>query len=212
MFTYEFRVGHVTNWSTAQGRFGPALRVAGVQHPAPPLLGTVSSLPATVSVAAPYATPVFGGRNLLPAGPRTQLWALLYAQVTQARQGQRNVLLARRELSREGLRVGRRCRPGWPGRYGAGRHRGDPRALALPANSPLSVVVVEMLPDIGELADPLAGTSARSGSCVRPAHGRPRRLLSRRGRALRPGPAAGAAVAAADRDCRTPIRRRPGGS
>ena len=108
MFTYEFRVGHATNWSTAQGRYlaPPALRVAGVQHPAPPLLGTVSSLPATVSVAAPYATPVFGGRNLLPAGPRTQLWALLYAQVTQADDtGQRNVLLARRELSREGLRV-----------------------------------------------------------------------------------------------------------
>src|SRR4030095_3003587 len=37
-FVYEGRLGHTAErWSTAQGRFGPALRVAGVQHPAPPL-------------------------------------------------------------------------------------------------------------------------------------------------------------------------------
>src|SRR6185503_6184798 len=38
-FVYEVRLGHTeTRWCTAQGRFGPALRVAGVQHPAPPLV------------------------------------------------------------------------------------------------------------------------------------------------------------------------------
>ena len=36
MFAYEIRVGHQKRWSTAQARFGPPLRVAGVQHPAPP--------------------------------------------------------------------------------------------------------------------------------------------------------------------------------
>ncbi len=44
-FVYELRAGHQSSWSTAQGRFGPPLRVAGVQLPAPPLLSVVSSLP-----------------------------------------------------------------------------------------------------------------------------------------------------------------------
>jgi len=60
-FVYELRVGHQKNWSTAQGRFGLPLRVAGVQHPAPPLLCLVSSQPTIVGVTAPYATPVFAG-------------------------------------------------------------------------------------------------------------------------------------------------------
>src|SRR4029453_9680175 len=38
MFTYEFRIGHdERRWSTARGRFGPPLRVTGIQHPAPGL-------------------------------------------------------------------------------------------------------------------------------------------------------------------------------
>src|SRR6201999_3425827 len=38
-FVYEVRLGHdASRWSTAQGRFGPVLRVSGVQHPAPPLV------------------------------------------------------------------------------------------------------------------------------------------------------------------------------
>ena len=69
-FVYELRAGHQSSWSTAQGHFGPPLRVAGVQHPAPPLLGVVSSLPATIGVSAPYATPAFAGRSLLPSQPR----------------------------------------------------------------------------------------------------------------------------------------------
>ena len=35
IFTYEFRAGHdKRRWCTARGRFGPPLRVTGVQHPA----------------------------------------------------------------------------------------------------------------------------------------------------------------------------------
>ena len=158
-FVYELRAGHQRNWSTAQGRFGPPLRVAGVHHPAPPLLCQVSSLPATVSVAAPFATPVFAGRNLLPPSPRTQLWALLYAQVTQADGlSRRNVLLDRRRLSLEEAPeippLGRGMRlTFWPRPQIAA----SLAALALPTNSPLSVVVVEMLPDLGNLEDPLGG-------------------------------------------------------
>ena len=86
------------------GRSGPPLRVAGVQHPAPPLLCEVNSQPTTVTVSAPYATPVFTGRNLLPAVPRSRLWALLYTQVTQADgASQRNVLLDRIRLTPDGL-------------------------------------------------------------------------------------------------------------
>jgi hypothetical protein len=158
MFVYEFRVGHLKNWSTAQGRFGPALRVAGVQHPAPPLLASVKSLPATVSVSAPYATPTFNGQNLLPVPPRTQLWGLLYAQVTQADgASQRNVLLDRQLLTNKELEGLFDVR----GIAGALWQRPNIvkilTALALSTKSPLSIVVVETFHDLGNLGDPLGG-------------------------------------------------------
>jgi hypothetical protein len=158
-FVYELRVGHQKNWSTAQARFGPPLRVAGVQHPAPPLLCVVSGQPTKIGVTAPYATPVFAGRNLLRI-PTTQLWALLYAQVTQADgASQRNVLLDHQPL---------RFVEGDPEFPPLGRGMGQKSwrrsdierllaALALPPNAPLSVLVVEMLPDLGGLADPVGG-------------------------------------------------------
>ncbi len=160
MFVYEFRVGHQQKWSTAQGRFGPPLRVAGVQHPAPPLLPVVSSMPETILISASYATPVFSGRNLLPARPRSQLWALLYAQVTQADgASQRNVLLSRLVLERTDETE--RLMTLTSGMAGGAWARSQIEALlaglALPADAPLSALVVETLPDIGELADPLGG-------------------------------------------------------
>ncbi|WP_336215991.1 hypothetical protein [Nonomuraea sp. LPB2021202275-12-8] len=96
-FVYELRLGHDKDrWSTAQARFGPPLRVTGVQHPAPPLVCTVSRIPEKILVSAPLATPVHHERNLRPASPHTQIWALIYAQVTQLDgAGRRNVLLAR---------------------------------------------------------------------------------------------------------------------
>jgi hypothetical protein len=164
MFVYEFRVGHQMKWSTAQGRFGPPLRVAGVQQPPPPLLPAVSSMPETIAVSASYATPVFSGRNLLPLRPRTQLWALLYAQVTQAdRSSQRNILLSRLALARDDKT--QRVMTLASGMAGAVWERSQVEALladlALSTDAPLSVLVVETLPDIGadtgELADPLGG-------------------------------------------------------
>lgn len=163
MFVYELRVGHALGWSTAQGRFGPPRKVAGVQHPAPPLLCSVSSLAATVAVTAPYAAPVFAGRNLLPAFPRSEIWVLLYAQVTQADgASQRNVLLDRRPAPVEraldiaGRPVGLR----FPGAGFALWERSaievSLASLALPSNAPLSVLAVEVLPELGRPADPMA--------------------------------------------------------
>jgi hypothetical protein len=161
MFTYEFRVGHQENWSTDQARFGPPLRVAGVQHPAPPLLPLVSSVTASVSVSASYATPTFNGQNLLPSPPCTQLWALLYAQVTQADgASQRNVLLDRLSLTRdrEGPLKHLFTVPGVAGAFWQrSRIQAVLAALALPAQSPLSVIVVETFQDLGGVFDPLGG-------------------------------------------------------
>ncbi len=90
-FTYEFRVGHGhfterkdNLWSTAQGRFGRALRVTGVQHPAPTLLCTLNRDSEQMYVSAPFAKSVFNGKNVTSKPPRTSLWAVLYAQVYQA--------------------------------------------------------------------------------------------------------------------------------
>jgi hypothetical protein len=105
-FTYEFRIGHnhwtdrnQNLWSTAQGRFGRALRVTGIQHPAPTLLCTLNRDNKRLYVNAPYAKAVANGKNVTSAPPRTQLWALLYAQVKQADGKEfRNILLGEKPL------------------------------------------------------------------------------------------------------------------
>ena len=101
MFTYEFRYGHTDKiWSTAQGRFGRALRVAGLQHPAPTLSCMVNRDEKVISVNAPYATAVFNGKNVTASPPHTSIRALLYAQVKQADGlDYRNILLNERELT-----------------------------------------------------------------------------------------------------------------
>ncbi len=105
-FTYEIRVGHYQYkgttqnvWTTAQGRFGRALRATGIQHPAPILLCNVNRDDEKLFVTAPYAQAVYKGRNVTANPPRTQLWALLYAQVKQAdNKDYRNVLLDDRKM------------------------------------------------------------------------------------------------------------------
>ena len=103
-FTYEFRIGHghwsdgqegkENLWSTAQGRFGRPLVVAGMQHPAPTLLCNVNRDKDKVFVTAPYAKTVWKGKNVTSDPPRTQLHCVLYAQVQQAdRLEHRNILL-----------------------------------------------------------------------------------------------------------------------
>lgn len=112
-FTYEFRVGHYRHtdktahhdegdpvWTSAQGRFGRSLRVPGIQHPAPTLTCIVNRDEAKLYVTAPYAIAVHNGKNVTAEPPRTELWALLYAQVKQADNREfRNVLLDERVLA-----------------------------------------------------------------------------------------------------------------
>lgn len=97
-FTYEFRVGHNLGWSTAQGRFGAALRVTGVQHPAPPFTCMVLHTKVGIQASAPYANPVLGGRSVRRFPPATEIYVLIYAQVYQSDHADfRNVLLSHKK-------------------------------------------------------------------------------------------------------------------
>jgi hypothetical protein len=179
-WTYDLRVGHtgdgLANWSTAQGRYGSALRVTGVQHPAPQLKCMVSRNPTGIQAVAPFATPVLNGQKTFSFfQPYTKLWALLYAQVTQADgASQRNVLLLTERLDplpdqvvdpngRTGPSVTRDV-------YGVGffSQKDDKtlgktgietvlNSLLLPLNSPLSVLAVELLPTNGPFDRPVEG-------------------------------------------------------
>ncbi len=99
-FTYEFRFGHSDRlWSTAHGRFGRALRVAGLQHPAPNMLPMVNRDEIKILVSAPFAKALFNGKNVTSNPPRTNIWCLLYAQVKQADGlDYRNILLDEKRL------------------------------------------------------------------------------------------------------------------
>jgi len=105
-FTYEFRLGHFRDpdsgdmvWSTAQGRYGRPLRATGLQHPAPTLTCVPNRDDDKLWVTAPYSVAVHGGKNVTADPPRTELWALLYAQVRQAdKKAFRNILLDDRRL------------------------------------------------------------------------------------------------------------------
>ncbi|WP_219518845.1 hypothetical protein [Nonomuraea ceibae] len=160
-FVYELRLGHgASRWSTAQARFGPPLRVTGVQHPAPPLACSVSRLPETILVSAPVATPVHNGRLLRPARPRTQIWALIYAQVTQFDgERQRNVLLARAP-ARTGLINTNQRYADQGEEHAIARFRVENitsilASLGLNTGSPLSVMTVELYQDTPDRQDPL---------------------------------------------------------
>ncbi|HEX7840234.1 MAG TPA: hypothetical protein VF469_22305, partial [Kofleriaceae bacterium] len=158
-FTYELRVGHVGQWSTAQARFGRPLRVAGVQHPAPTLKCLVRHDPQLIRVRAPFATPVTqdGTHTNEVRGtvrPQTQLWALLYTQVAQLDGAdRRNVLLDRRA-----------CLLVSAGRDAYGEARWDQKEITgfleqrcLPQTAPLSVLAVELLVEQAPPEDPLGG-------------------------------------------------------
>ncbi len=102
-FTYEFRFGHSDRlWSTAQGRFGRALRIAGLQHPAPNLPAMVNRDDIKIRVSAPFAKALFNGKNVTSTPPRTSIWCLLYAQVKQADGlDYRNILLNEKKLNQK---------------------------------------------------------------------------------------------------------------
>ncbi|GAC1415349.1 MAG: hypothetical protein NVSMB62_02820 [Acidobacteriaceae bacterium] len=161
-WTYELRFGHKL-WSTAQGRFGRSFRVAGVQHPCPPLTANVERVLAVPSgggakqpcivASADLAQTVLSGQSLTSrSAPQTQIWFLLYAQLRRADgKAYRNLLLDKRM--------------GYPdSRENSGHVTGIPQQqnltvhaafsqkavddilalLRLPFNTPLSVLAVEL--------------------------------------------------------------------
>lgn len=158
LFVVELRVGHSQGWSTAQARFGPALRVAGVQHPAPTLRCQAMRTSEQINVAAPHATPVFNGRNLVPMPPASEMWFLLYAQVLQADGADhRNVLLARRRGMVPEYKYNDKARSNLIASSGWTQAEVDAvlEAYELPVDSPLSVLAIELLPEVEPPGDPL---------------------------------------------------------
>jgi hypothetical protein len=163
-FTYELRVGHnAERWCTAQGRYGPPLRVTGVQHPAPPLTCQVSRTKNGIIANAPFATPVLNGIPMRSLIPKTDMWILLYAQVCQLDgQAWRNVLLT--QVRAEQIRDHPNAdfpRPQTTLEFATGHFPMDSieRALSLlglAVSVPLSVLAVELIPEttLGSQADP----------------------------------------------------------
>ncbi len=177
-YTYEVCVGHDRSrggafWSTAQGRFGARITIEGVQHPAPELTCAVTRRKPLVIASATYAQAYHEGRSYTPDPPNTELWFVLYAQVRRADGAvMRNIQLdSRRGAPREALRrdvhvLG----PVLPEDQAMPRERpGDARwhqdeiaamleRLSLPAEAPLSVLAVELMPEPnGYFDDPLGG-------------------------------------------------------
>lgn len=159
-FVYEVRIGHTdSRWCTAQGRFGPLLRIAGVQHPAPPLVCQGVRSPDGILIRAPYATPVVDGANVRPPAPATELWALLYARVPQVdRRGWRNLLIARTVLTLP--QVPNAAQDGGSRiLYGEGLVFAQTldtalRSFGLPLKTPLTVLAAELFGDPAGI-DPL---------------------------------------------------------
>ncbi len=176
-WTYELRIGHKLIWSTAQARFGRPLVIKGVQHPPPGLRCTAVRVrpsanqlePPRIVIAAPHATAVFEDKRLTQPGagdPRTRIWVLLYAQVTQADgTSRRNVLIARAvavpqfDHDNAGAFIAPKTRDAMGvaqfSEQAVIQRLAD---LALPENASLSVIAVELLP-----SDHLAQQSAQFG-------------------------------------------------
>ena len=155
--TYELRVGHKKGWSTAQARFGSPLRTTSVQHPLPQLFCIINRNEKHIMVTAPFAQTVFNGADVTSNPPRTQLWALLYAQVKRADdKAYRNILLDDQLFVRQRRSFDNAGKPiidinTDAVQYGiTGWKNADViimlQQYGLPADSSLSVLVVEMLP------------------------------------------------------------------
>ncbi|MGV3559284.1 hypothetical protein [Larkinella arboricola] len=167
-YTYEIRAGHDRGpsndplWSTAQGRFGEALVLEGVQHPVPELSCSVIAEPTgAVRVRAPYASPYIGLRRVLPNVPNTEIWIVLYAQVTQA-DGSTNRNI---QIDLRPLRIPPEPRlPSTPlviegeVRWSGTEIQNALDLAGLPTSVPISALAVELLPEPnGSFDDPLGG-------------------------------------------------------
>lgn len=157
-YAYELRLGHADGWSTARARFGPPLRVGGVQHPAPPLSCEAFRTRSRIVASAPYALPVYESRSLLPTVPATTMWVMLYAQAVQADGADhRNILLSRKAAPlRRKHEFGRHAvAPRGDAQWSQAEIENALAALGLPRSSRLSVLAVELLPEVNRAPDPL---------------------------------------------------------
>lgn len=156
-FTYEIRLGHAKGWSTARARFGPPLRVTGVQYPAPTLTCQAFRTQTGILVTAPFATPVHNGRSLMPYQPASAIWVVLYAQVVQADGAdRRNILLRRKEARyRRKSEIQMAVKHAGDAHWSQDEIEAALETMGLPRNSPLSVLAVEILPERNRTSDPL---------------------------------------------------------
>jgi hypothetical protein len=155
-FVYEICVGHAKIWSTAQARFGRAIRLTGVQHPAPPLICSVMRNDDEIIASAAYAKAMYNGQDL-NWPPQTELWGLLYAQVTRVDgKDHRNVLLSRIKMNV----LRNEYRTAQESGYGKWMNQQVEELLndyGLPAEVPLSCLIVELVPNNERDHDPLGG-------------------------------------------------------
>jgi len=145
-FTYEFRVGH-TKWSVAQAFPGRPLRITGVQHPAPKLRLSTLRHPDTIEVGTAFAESFFKGSNCTPIFPRTNIYALLYAQVLQADGKQyRNILIDQVSLQKP-QRNSNIDKPFGLTSWSLKDIRTKLLRKGMDINAPLSVLAIEIMPD-----------------------------------------------------------------
>jgi hypothetical protein len=174
LWTYELRVGHVGEWSTAQARFGRPLRLAGVQHPAPTLFCSAGRVgppdhASGVLASAPLATSktADGKRlNLRGLPGNTSMYFLLYAQAKQIDGlAWRNILLVTRQgEAAQTHDIAPQARDVRAGAFFSDEEiREGLDELLLSSDSRLSVLAVELMPD-GRLP-PAAPLTDDLGSC-----------------------------------------------
>lgn len=145
-FTYEFRVGH-TKWSLEQAFPGRPLRITGVQHPAPRLRLSTLRQPETIEVSASFAESFFKGSNCTPVFPRTNIYALLYAQVLQADGKQyRNILIDQVSLQKP-PRNSNIDKPVGLTSWNLKDIRTKLLRKGMDVNAPLSILAIEIMPD-----------------------------------------------------------------
>src|SRR5262249_41563743 len=140
--------------STAQARFGPPLRVTGVQHPAPELVCSLNRDAVSIGVSAPFARPVRDGKPLLLEQPNTQMWFLLYAQAAQIDGGgeKRNIFVGRKRGT-----VGEGGKTESTAIFPRGLTNAVLVSYGLKPSTPLNAIAVEMLSQNDNVSDPLRG-------------------------------------------------------
>jgi hypothetical protein len=165
-YTYEIRVGHGPGasddpfWSTAQGRFGQAQTVEGVQHPAPELVcSVIPGAGRAITVRAPFATPYLGLRRVEPVQPNSKIWFVLYARIMQADATTfRNIQIDLRPSRRIPQGPSTLLSPQAETQWTDSEVRVALSRARLSDDTPLTVLAVELLPEPnGTFADPLGG-------------------------------------------------------